>query len=416
MSRPVSGGKILGAILKKDLRLYARNKVYIFLSILGLAGFVLAFWLIPGIVDETITLAVSPPIGAMVEEAREELLARGVPEAQPARLEQIDFAKEGKEEGLVLVELESAAQLERVIAGSLEVYRAADGTQLLYDPAAGQKKPRESERIRPDIGIAFPASFIADTAAGKKTTVTLFSDAAVPEEIHQAMQSFVREVACEVAGRELPVELPGEETIILGRDRAGEQATLRDKLRPMLAFLVLMIETFAMASLISAEVLQRTVTALRVTPMKNWQFLTAKTIFGTGLALSQGLIILALVGAFTAANWPLLLATMLIGSVLFTGVAMLIGAAGKDFLDQLMYALIFTVPLMIPAFSVLFPGAAAAWVRAIPSYPIADLLVGVTIYGAGWAESLGSLAYALAWVAVLYGAGLFVLKRKVESL
>ena len=32
---------------------------------------------------------------------------------------------------------------------------------------------------------------------------------------------------------------------------------------------------------------------------------------------------------------------MLIGSLLFTGVAMLIGAAGKDFLDQLMYALLF---------------------------------------------------------------------------
>ncbi len=132
-----------------------------------------------------------------------------------------------------------------------------------------------------------------------------------------------------------------------------------------------MIETYAMASLISTELLQRTMTALLVTPpMKIWHFLAAKTIFGTGLALLQGLIILALVGAFTPANWPLLFTIMLIGSLLFTGVAMLIGAAGKDFLDQLMYALLFSVPLMIPTFAVLFPGSEAAWVRVIPpSYP-----------------------------------------------
>jgi len=413
MRPSVSHGEILSAILKKDLRLYGRNKVYLFLTGLSLVFFVLIFWIMPDTVDETITLAVSPPIKTMIAEGKQALHELGVPEEQLKQLDQADLAQE---EGLELVELESTEQMRRVIKGELEVYRAADGSLILYDPEAGEKKPEEAKLVGLDIGIAFPDSFIVDVARGEKTTVTVFSDAAVPKEIQGAMQSFVREVAYQVAGRQLPVELPDEETIVLGPDRVGEQASLRDKLRPMLAFFILMVETFAMASLISTEVLQRTVTALIVTPMRVWHFLAAKTIFGTGLALSQGLVILALVGAFTPGNWSLLLVTMLIGSVLFTAVAMLIGAAGKDFLGQLMYALLFTVPLMVPVFSVLFPGTAAAWVRAIPSYPVIDLLVGATIYNASWSDSFGALAYALLWAVIIYGVGLFVLKRKVESL
>lgn len=413
MSSKVSHGLILGAILRKDLRLYGRNKVYLFLTVLTLAAFAIVFWIIPDSVDETLTLAVSPPIGTLIANGKEALRELGIPEEQLEQLDQEDFTQE---EGLELIELVSEAQLRGVIEGTLDLYRHEDGHFFLHDPGAGEKKPGDARLVKPGIGIAFPDNFIADAARGAKTTVTVFTDAAVPQEIRQAIQSFVREIAYQVAGRGLPVELPEEEMIILGRDRAGEQASLRDKMRPMIAFFVLLIETFAMASLISTEVLQRTVTALMVTPMRMWHFLSAKTIFGTGLALSQGLLILALVGAFTSANWHLLLVIMLIGSIMFTGIAMLIGAAGKDFIGQLMYALLFTVPLMIPTFSVLFPGTAAAWVRAIPSYPIADLLVGVTIYDAGWLESSGSLAYALLWVAVLYGVGLFVLKRKVETL
>ena len=64
----------------------------------------------------------------------------------------------------------------------------------------------------------------------------------------------------------------------------------------------------------------------------------------------------------------------------------------------------------------MFPGAVAPWIRIIPTYPIIDVLVRSTVYGATWSYSWGSLAYAAAWLVVLYGAGLIALKRKVESL
>ncbi|WP_461369024.1 ABC transporter permease [Candidatus Darwinibacter acetoxidans] len=412
-SSPGSFGKIIGAIMQKDLRLYGRNKVYVVLTVLVLACFGSLFWLIPDRVEENINLAISPPLQTIIDEGKDALRELGASAEMLQELEQTEFA----EEGLELVGLESAAQLRRAVEGTLEVYRAREGDGLiLRDKSAGEKKPKDAQRVRLDIGIAFPDSFIAGVAGREKTTVTVYANADVPEEIRQAMQSFVREIAYQLAGRELPVELPAEETIILGPDRSGAQASMRDKMRPLLAFFALVLETYAMASLISTELLQRTVTALLVTPMKMWHFLAAKTLFGTGLALLQGLTILALVGAFTPANWLLLLTIMLLGSLLFTGVAMLIGAAGKDFLDQLIYALLFSVPLMIPAFAVLFPGTASAWVRVIPSYPIADLLANVTIHKSSWSESINSLGYALLWGAVLFATSLIVLKRKVESL
>ncbi len=158
----------------------------------------------------------------------------------------------------------------------------------------------------------------------------------------------------------LPETEPSAGDIILGTDRAGDQVSIREKMRPMLALFVLMIEVLSMASLVSSEVLTRTVTAVLVTPAQVGDFLAAKTIYGTILAMSQAIIVLLAIGAFTAHNWPLLVLTMLVGSVMFTGVAMIVGSAGKDFIGAF-YSMLFMLPLMYPAFAVLFPGTATAW-------------------------------------------------------
>ena len=64
----------------------------------------------------------------------------------------------------------------RQVAGTLEVYRTKEGGGLiLCDKAAGEKKPKDAQRVRLDIGIAFPDSFIADVAGGGKTTVTVYA-------------------------------------------------------------------------------------------------------------------------------------------------------------------------------------------------------------------------------------------------
>lgn len=412
MRPSVSNRGILRTLLKKEFRLYSRNHLYLFLTALTLILFVTLFWVVPDTVDQTLRVGISPSLEVLLEEGRQFIREMGIPEEQLPQLE----AALAEEEGLLLVDLATREDLEAVIGGRSELYRTREGQYLLWDRQSGEPRPDGVQRIYLDIGIVFPPDFIAEAARGNETTVTLITDASVPPEIRQAIASLVREISYQISGRPLPVTLPPEETIILGPDRIADQASFRDRLRPLLAVMILVVETYALAALISIEVLQRTVTALMVTPMRMWHFLMAKTLVGTTLGFSQGIIILALVAAFTPANWSLLLVTMLMGALLFTAVAMLIGAAGKDFMDQLMYSVLFTVPLMIPALSVFFPGTAALWVRFLPSYPIIDLIVSATIYDATLGASLGSLGYALLWVMVLFGLGLFVLRRKVETL
>ncbi len=414
MNKGVSHGRLLLAVLKKDMCVYSRNTLYLFLTVLSLVFFIAVFWLVPDEVDEEITFAITPSISALFSEGKENLLEKGFPGEMVDELDQIEEAFE--EEGLMLVEFENEQMLKKAVSGELDVYRAEPGQYVFHDPESDEKKPGNATKINLDIGICFPSDFFSEAVLGEKPSVTIYADARVPEEIRGAMEGFVREMAFQLAGYEIPVRIPDEEAIVLGRDRLGDQISMRARMRPLIAFFMLMMETFALASLISNEVLQRTVTALLVTPLKVGHFLMAKTIFGTVLAVLQGVIILALVGAFSAKNWLLLLLVILLGSLLFTAVAMLVGAAGKDFIGQLMFSMLLLIPLMIPSFAVLFPGSVAGWVAMLPSYPIVRLLYDITIHDLLWADSAGHLLYAGAWVLVIYTAGLLVLKRKVARL
>ena len=414
MKRQVSNSRLLLSVLKKDVQVYSRNMLYLFLTVLSLVVFVAIFWLVPDTVDEELSFAISPSLETLFSEGKEVLVEKGFPGEAVGQLDEFEAAFE--EDGLVLVEIESEEQLRQVIKGELEVYKTEDSRYILHDPGSENEKPEGADKINLDIGIAFPASFLSDAVLGEKPKVTVYADARVPEEIRGAMQGFIREMAYQLAGYELPVEFPAEEAVILGEDRLGDQVSMRARMRPMIAFFIMMMETFALASLVSNEVLQRTVTALLVTPLKVWHFLLAKTIFGTALALGQAVIILAFVGAFSATNWHLLLMIVLLGSFLFTAVAMLVGAAGRDFIGQLMFSMLFIIPLMIPSFAVLFPGSVAAWVSMLPSYPIVRMLYDVTIYGALWSDVTPYMVYALLWVFLLFGLSLFVLKRKVTRL
>lgn len=396
MNRRVSRAAIISSIVRKDFKEFSRDQLYIFLSILGLVFFALTFYLVPDTVDETITLGVH-------QTGMDELFDQFRSGA-------------GADDGLDLVELDTADHLEAAVAGDLDVYRTGAGDVVLVGAGAEPKAPKDADKLDLGIGIAFPDRFVESTLTGERPTVAVYTDAAVPPEIKGAMTSFVREIAYSITGDELPVTEPAQGTTILGPDRAGDQASMRDKLRPMLAFFVLMIETFALSSLIASEVLNRTVTAVLVTPARVGDFLAAKTIYGTILTGGQALILLLVVRTLTPGNWSTLLATVLLGAVMFTGIAMITGSAGKDFIGTLFYNMLFILPLMIPAFSVLFPGTAAGWVKVMPSYPIIDTLNKVTTYGAGWSEVAGSLGIALAWVAVIYVGGLLVLRKKVQSL
>ena len=226
------------------------------------------------------------------------------------------------------------------------------------------------------------------------------------------MESFVREAAFAISGSPLPVEFQEE---ILGVDRVGDQVSLREKFRPLLAFLVLMIEMLSLAGILAGEMQSRTVTAVITTPARVSDFLIAKIVFGALLAFSQ--VVLLSVAIQSLGQEPLLILTLLLlGSLLVTAFALIAGSYGKDFISVMFFSLLFIVPMMIPAFGLLFPGSASAWIQAIPTYGLVQGITDVTAYGAGWAESWGNLGLVAAWTVAAFVVGLAILKRKVHAL
>ncbi|MEA2023833.1 MAG: ABC transporter permease, partial [Actinomycetota bacterium] len=222
------------------------------------------------------------------------------------------------------------------------------------------------------------------------------------------------EIAFGIAGTPPPVD-PITEAVVLGTDRAGNQISLQEQMRPMILIMVLMVETFALSSLIAIEVQQRTAAAVLATPVRIMDFLAAKGIFGVGLALSEVVLLGLLIGAF-AVNAPAVLVILLLGAVLVTGFGMIAGSYGRDFMGTLLVSMLFMIPLMIPAFGALFPGSSPTWVKVLPTYGLVQALIRVTADGESWSQIAPSLILLAAWGAAAFAAGAFILRRRVATL
>lgn len=354
------------AIIAKDLRLFSRDRFYAFITVLGLVFYVAVFWLLPAEAEETLTIGVHLPGG-------EALLEAGL--------------EDGVDQGLEVVVFATAAELEAAV--------------------------RDGETVA--AGLAFPDGFLAAAVAGQRTTVRVLLPGAAPALLGDALSAAVRELAAAVTGQDPPVVLPDEEALIVGVDRAGELLALREQLRLLLLFVVLMVEMFALAALVAAELSQRTITSILATPARIRDVVTAKAVLGTGLALTQALLLGALTGAF--ARRPLLvLLALVLGAVLVTGVGLLVGSLGHDFVAIVFWSMLAFVPLVVPAVAMLYPGTPAWWVQALPTYGLAEILVQATGYGTGLDQLLGEAALLLGWCVVILVAGAAVLARKVVRL
>ncbi|MCB2224715.1 MAG: ABC transporter permease [Actinobacteria bacterium] len=351
--------RVVAAIVRKDLRAFGRDRFFLFMTILGLVVYAVVFHLLPSSVDETVALGVAGDDAAAL------------------------FADAAGLPGLEIVEYGSRDAL-------------ADAVASGGGPVAG---------------LALPPGFAADLTAGRPTEVEILVPAGAPAEFEHLAQGIADGLAAGVSGDTAATT----RTVVLGADRVGDQVSLQEQMRPLMVFFVLLIETLALATLLATEIHGRTVLAILVTPATTADFLAAKSLLGTMLAFAEAGVLMALIGGL-AADPALVLVVLLLGAILVTGLGMIAGSFGKDFLNVLFISILIMIPLMIPAFGVLFPGTAAGWVQALPSFGLVDAIVGVTTGGEGWAEVAPNLALLAGWCAVLFGAGVWILRRKVASL
>ena len=310
---------------------------------------------------------------------------------------------EEDEDGFWMVPFEERERLARAVAGDLE-----DASE-------------HEEGVK--LGLAFPPDLATSLRDGQATTIEVLVAASTPPALQQAIAGEGREVAFalqavargEDAMANMPVVLPAEGSNILGEDRTGDLVSMRDRLRPMMAFMMLMVVSMGLAGLVAAELEHRTVTAMLVTPVRTADLLAAKTVTGMAIGAGQAMLFLLLTWGF--GGHPLLLILlMLLGAALLSPLGLIAGAAGKDFMTTLFLGIALLVPMLVPAFAVLFPGSHPLWVKAMPSYGMVDAMMEVVGYGRGPADVLGQLAATVGWIVALMAASLVVLRRRVEAL
>jgi ABC-2 type transport system permease protein len=346
--------RIIGILISKDLSLFFRNRGIAAITMLGIVFFLVIYFILPGSVDESLEVGIYSPetLPAFIELEEEGL--------KPAMVDSEEALKEG------------------VVAGDYIV------------------------------GISLPAGMLDNLTAGQKPRISLYFTSDVPAETKEAMEVFIREVAFMLSGQALAVDVSEE---VLGQDMLGMQVPPRDRLRPLLAVFIIMMEILGLANLISSEVERHTAHALLITPATVLDFFVSKGISGIGLAFIQAIIFMVIVGGMNVQ--PLIiLVVLLLGAAIVTGVSFLISARAKDFMSVLAWSMPILVILLVPSFTIMFPGATTGWIKVIPSYYLVDTIHRAANFGSGWGDIWLNLVILLAFILVLNWAGIGVLRRK----
>jgi len=345
---------IVWTLVVKDLRLYFRNQFFAFISILGLVAYIGIYYLLPGNVNETIK------IGLYASQA-------------PPLFEEME------EEGLELIRYDSEEALE----------------QGLMDGDVA-------------VGYGLPEDLMGSLATGSKEQIKVYFTYDFPEDLKDAYVILFRELAFMMTGQELNIEA---DEVILGQDMAGMQIPPRSRMVPLLAVFVLMIETLGLASLISSEIEEGTLTALFVTPMRAVELFAGKGITGTGMAFIQAFVLIAATGGLS--HEPLLvMLALVLGALLSTGVAFLIASGSRDIMTVMGWGILAIVTLSLPSIGVLFPGVFTSWIKAIPSYYLVDLMHKVINFGAGWGDVWVNLPILFGFSLAFMVLGILALQRR----
>ena len=348
--------RIIGTLAAKDLSLFFRKKGIVALTILGLVFYLVIYFVIPSTVNEDLEIGIYAP---------------GIP----------PIFQKLPEEGLEITTVASEEELKDAVI---------DGTYI--------------------VGVSLPSDFFDKVNSGQKPDIQLYFTPDAPPELKSAVVTLVNEFAYLLSGQSLTVAITEE---VLGPDLLGTPVPPRDRLRPLLAVFIIFMEILGLSTLISEEVEKRTAQALLVTPVTVIDMFTAKSIAGVGLAFVQAVLFMAIVGGMNIQPLIIVVA-LLLGAVLATGLSFLISAFAKDFMSVLAWSVPALVILIVPSFSIMFPGVITGWVKIIPSYFLVDTVHRVANYGSGWGDVGTNLLILLGYAAVIIVAGILVLRRRLQ--
>lgn len=349
--------RAIRALVSKDFTLFFRHRFFALVTLLALVVYVALYFVMPGSVDETLDIGIYAPGWSPISEGMEQ-------------------------QGLALHVAESEDNLkEGVVAGD---YMA---------------------------GIVIPADLADKLTAGEKPQIDLYFASDTPEEAKAAVASLFRELIYARTGQPPAVDFSIQ--VLPGPDMVGKQIPPRDRLRPLFAVLLIIFETYGLATLITEEIEHRTMQALLVTPLTVKDLFAAKGVTGITLAFGQGALFMALVGGLNEQPLIIILA-LLLAALLVTGIGFLIASLSKDMMSVLAWGVLALVILAIPGMGIMFPGVITGWAEVIPSYYVVDTVDRVANYGATWHDIGQNLLILLAFSLTFFLTGMVALRRRFQ--
>ncbi len=354
---------MIRALVQKDLLLFFRNRFFALLTVLGLVFYIAVYWLMPATPDDHLGLAL------YIQNAATSPIAQPLANTLEAKLlDSEDALKTAVNNGTyaagVVLSTDSLAAIQRGDNVQIPVYYAPGTTKELY------------------------------TALTDVLTVALNN--------------------LNVGSGTLNMHI-NEQEEVLGADLSGiaKPIALRDRMLPTFVLLLLVVETMGLATLIAEEIERRTAQALLVTPLTTGRFFLGKAIMGVGLAFAEVLILVVATGKISTS--PLILiVTLLVGSILITGIAFLIASVAKEMMSAMAWGMLALIILAIPAVIVVFPAIGSDWIKVIPSYYLVDTIHHTLNFGAGWADVLPNLMVLLVVGLAVLGVGSLVLRRRFQ--
>lgn len=351
---------VIGTLIAKDVALFLRNRFFLLITVLSLIAYIAIYYLMPADTTERFTAAIYP---AEVPELIEHELTRRSMELTP------------------------------------------------FDDVEAMRTAVENDEYR--VGIVLPDN-VMETLTNSETTITAYYPPGIPADLNAAFNDLLTLVFNEISyvTDDNPINITRHETT-LGYDLAGESLPPRDRLLPMFAVLLFMMETLALANLISEEIERGTLRALLMTPLSLNTLFAGKSVTGIGIGLVQAALLMLVTGKL-GVNPLLVLTMLLLGALLVTGVGFLIASVARDMMSVISWGTLAIIVLGIPSVSIMFPGTISNWIELIPSYYLVDGLHRIVNFGAGWADVSRHLLILLVSGCAMLVLGTSVLRSKLR--
>lgn len=348
--------RTIKTLIAKDFKLFSRNKFFSVMTIFGIIFYIVFYFIMPDTVDETIEIGFYAP---------------------PA----FNMFNENIEEGLIIRNMKTEDELKQAVTGK-ELH----------------------------IGISIPEDIQKSLISGKKPQIFVYYSSDISDEIKEMYTILIGEMINEMSGFKIDID---QVEIVLGPDMGGKQIPYRDRMLPLFAVMLLVTETLGLANLITSELEDGTIQALLTTPMKVTDLFFGKGVSGVFLTFSPAVLLMIITGSLTQ-NVSLIITSLLLGSIMVTGLAFFIASISKDMMSVMAWGTLLMIVLFIPAFTVIFPGPVSGWIKVIPSFFLVDTLHRAVNFDIGWSGNLNNIMFLIGFNIVFVFLGIITLKRKVK--